>query len=185
MLTLFHKNIEQLSKEQLQIEHAKGNPADFEPLYNENFEKIFRFIYQRADNKDEASDITSQVFLKALLHLKSFQYRSVPFSAWLYRIALNEISDYYSKSKKSRKVNIDSIQINTIIEEAGQDVTDERIEHILTVLKYLPENDLLLIEMRFFENRPFKEIADILKITENNAKVRVYRVIDKIKEKVL
>ena len=72
-----------------------------------------------------------------------------------------------------------------MIEETGKDGTDERIEHILTALKYLPENDLLLIEMRFFENRPFKEIADIMKITENNAKVRVYRVIDKIKEKVL
>jgi RNA polymerase sigma-70 factor, ECF subfamily len=185
MLTLLHKSIEQLSNEQLQIEKAKVDPADFEPLYNDNFGNIFRFVFQRVDNKEEASDITSQVFLKALLNLKSFQYRSVPFSAWLYRIAVNEINDYYSKSKKSRKVNIDNIQINTIIEEAGQNVTNERIEHILRVVKYLPENDLLLIEMRFFENRPFKEIADILKITENNAKVRFYRVIDKIKEKVL
>ena len=57
-----HKTQEQLDDEKLIIIQAQANPKDFEPLYNSYFEKIFRFVYQRLETKEEASDITSQVF---------------------------------------------------------------------------------------------------------------------------
>jgi len=181
MRSLFHKTIEQLEEEKLLIAQAQSNSKDFEPLYNQNFEKIFRFVYQRVETKDEASDITSQVFLKALLNLKKFKYKSIPFSAWLFRIAISEISNYYSKSGKNRTVNVETNQLNNFFDSSEPSLDEERIEQILNTLKKISGEDLLLIEMRFFENRPFKEIGNILKVTENNAKVRVYRIIDKLK----
>jgi RNA polymerase sigma-70 factor, ECF subfamily len=185
MQTIFHKTIEQLTAEQLQINKAKEDPGQFEALYNSYFERIFRFVYQRVDSKEEAADITSQVFLKALLNLHSYRFKSVPFSAWLYRIAISEIGNFYSHTRKSRSVNIESVNINGLIEESGFDISEERINSIMNALQQLEENDLLLIELRFFENRAFKEIGEILKITENNAKVRVYRIIDKLKQQLL
>lgn len=179
-----HKSPEQLEYERLLIQKARSNPSDFEPLYNQHFEPVFRFVYQRVESKDEASDITSQVFLKALLNIKKFEVRNVPFSAWLYRIAINEISNFYSVSKKSRVVNIDTVQINNLFDDSENDATNERIGKVVEALKQLTGNDLLMIEMRFFEDRAFKEIAEILKITENNAKVKVYRVIDRLKQQI-
>jgi RNA polymerase sigma-70 factor (ECF subfamily) len=185
MLTVFHKTKEQMDSEQMQICKAQKNPKEFEPLYNQYFENIFRFVFQRVENKEEAADITSQLFLKAMLNIKSYHYKGVPFSAWLYRIAISEIGNYYQRTKKSRIVNTETEQIHSVINESGIDVTEERIQKILEALKNLSEDDLQLIEMRFFENRHFKEIGDILKITENNAKVKLYRTLDKIKVQLL
>lgn len=179
-----HKTREQLEDEKWLIEKAQANPKDFEPLYNQYFEKIFRFVYQRMENKVEASDITSQVFMKALVNINNFRHRTVPFSAWLFRIAINEVSSFYSNSKKNRQVNIETAQLNNFFEEPNPDLKEERIEIITENLKQLSGDDLMLVEMRFFENRSFKEIADIMGITENNAKVKVYRVIDKMKQKI-
>jgi RNA polymerase sigma-70 factor, ECF subfamily len=185
MVKIFHKTQEQLNEEQVQITKAQQNIKDFEPLYNKYFGQIFRFIYQRVESKDEASDITSQVFLKALTNLKSYKYKAVPFSAWLYRIAINEISTQYSKNKKNRLVNIDTAQINELIEETNLELSEEHIKKIIEAIKKISGDDLMLLEMRFFENLTFKEIGDILKITENNAKVKVYRMVDKLKKQII
>ena len=185
MQNLQHKTTVELDKEHELLIKAQSNPEYFEPIYNSYFERIFRFIYQRVDSKDEASDITSQVFLKALTNLRKYQFKDVPFSAWLYRVAINEISSYYAKSKKNRVVNIETVQLSELFNESNTDFKEEQIERITKALKYLSVDDLLLIEMRFFESRSFKEIGDILNITENNAKVKVYRVIDKLKQQLL
>jgi RNA polymerase sigma-70 factor (ECF subfamily) len=99
-------------------------------------------------------------------------------------ISYQILSDFYSKTKKTRTVNIETIQLNNFFEDSEPDLKEENIERIINALKLISEDDLMLIEMRFFENRPFKEIGEILKITENNAKVKVYRVIDKLKQKL-
>jgi RNA polymerase sigma-70 factor, ECF subfamily len=182
---LLHKSSEQLEKEYALIVKAQASSNDFEPLYNQNFERIFRFVYQRVESKEEAADITSQVFLKALLNLQDYQYRKIPFSAWLYRIAINEISSFYSKSNKNRVVNIETVQLNKLFEESDQNLKEERIERIILALKHLKGEELMLLELRFFEDHSFKEIGEIMGITENNAKVKVYRVIDKLKQKIV
>lgn len=184
MVNTIHKTDTQLDEERQWIINAQSNPARFEPLYNQYFERIFRFVYQRVETKHEAADITSQVFLKALTNIKKFEYRKVPFSAWLYRIAVSEISNFYSRSAKNRVVNVELQTMEHLFENDDTEFKNERVERIYTALQHLAGEELLLIEMRFFEDRPFKEIADILNITENNAKVKVYRVLDKLKEKI-
>jgi RNA polymerase sigma-70 factor (ECF subfamily) len=184
MINRFHKTGDQLDSEKMLVMKAQADPNDFEPLYNQNFEGIFRFVYQRLENKEEASDLTSQVFLKALVSLKQFRFRGVPFSAWLFRIAINEINTFYTRSKKNRVVNIETVKLNEHFEVSDSDLKEERIERIISEIKNLKGDDLLLVEMRFFENRSFSEIGDIMKITENNAKVRVYRVLDKMKQNI-
>lgn len=183
-VALNHKSDLEIEQEFIEIQAAQKNPARFEVLYNRYHEQIFRFIYQRMDSEEIAFDITSQVFMKALSNIKNYKNKGVPFSAWLYRIASNEMNSFFKKNKQTRTVNAESSHIESIAEEMEEETLDDMYQTLMGVITDLPEKDLMLIEMRYFEHRPFKEIADILSITETNAKVKVYRIIDKLKKMV-
>ena len=168
------------------IEAAKKNPEDFRVLYDRYFPQIFGFAYNRTGDKQTSADITSQVFLKALLGLKKFKYRGVPFSAWLIRIAMNECTQYFRDFKKNRVVVLDEQFSGLLIEE----VTDawiekeQQYEQLEKVMSELETSEIQLLELRFFERRPFKEVAFILGLSENNTKGRLYRLLSKIKRKI-
>ncbi|MCH8330078.1 MAG: sigma-70 family RNA polymerase sigma factor [Bacteroidetes bacterium] len=181
----FHISANILSIEETKLKEAKADPASFEYFYTKYHEQIFRYIYQRIDSKDTAADLTSQVFMKALMNINSFQYRGIPFSSWLYRIAMNEMNQMFRKKKVQHTLNMDLEDIKDMAEEIESGDKEEQIKAIINEIDGLKDEDVLLIEMRYFEKRPFREIAEILNITENNAKVKVYRILDKIKRELL
>lgn len=178
----YHVSEEQMSREQEQITAAKKNPALFEPLYNKYYEQVFRFCYQRLDDKETAFDVTSQVFLKAMTNLHKYEYRGVPFGSWLFRIAYSEVNQLYRNNKAMRTLNVETDRLADMMDEMKEEGREEQIELMIDKLALLEADDLSLIEMRFFEKRAFKEIGDILGITENNAKVKTYRALDKLRK---
>jgi RNA polymerase sigma-70 factor, ECF subfamily len=133
------------------------------------------------DSKDTAFDVTGQVFLKALTNLGKYQFKGVPFASWLYRIAHNEVMQLFRSQKDRRAVNADIGDLRYICEESETPFFEEYIPVIKQLILQLSSDDLQMVEMRYFERRPFKEIAEILNITEVNAKVRMYRIIEKLK----
>ncbi len=175
---------DKMQAEWQEIQAAQRNPADFRPLYNRYYTPIFRFIYKRTQNEELSADICSQVFLKALQKLDKYQYKGVPFSAWLYRIASNEIAQHFRNAKKSRVVSVEDANLGDMIEELEEHNTEGQREQLLALLDDLNETDLQLIELRFFEQRPFKEIANIMDMTESNTKVRTYRILKSLKKKI-
>lgn len=177
----YHALPHQVKGEQELIDAAKKRPGAFEPLYKKYFEPIFRFVYQRCDDKDTAQDITQQVFINALVNIKKYEHRGLPFSAWLYRIAINELNKWFNSQKADRTLNIETAGLENMMDEMQQDRYEEYYDKLANALASLEPDNLLMIEMRFFEKRSFKEIGEILDITENNAKVRLYRLLDKIK----
>jgi RNA polymerase sigma-70 factor (ECF subfamily) len=164
-----------------QIEDSKRNPKSFEPLYKKYYEPIIRFVYKRMESIEEARELTAVVFAKALLNIGKYTQKGQPFSAWLYRIAINEINQFYRHTAKIRVININSKAAKYIAEENNMP-GKENISVLSKALLFLEEEDIELIELRFFEERPFEEIGNILEITGNNAKVRTYRAIDKLRE---
>ena len=164
------------------IDLAKKDSRYFAPIYKKYHEQIFRFTYQRLDSQQDAKDITSQTFLKALVNLKKYQHKGFPFSSWLYKIALNEINQFYRTQAKKRTVNVNENQLKEVIDEVGELYDTTKQQQLINALAKLNEEKLVLIELRFFEKRPFKEMAQILDITENNAKVKTYRAIDELKK---
>ncbi len=178
----FHHNNAQLNEEMLLIDAAKADPGKFAPLYEKYYKQIFNYVYQRLEDKDAAFDVTGQVFLKALSNLNRYQFKGVPFASWLYRIAHNEVMQLFRTQKDKRAINADIGDLRFICEENETPFFEEYIPAIKTLIQQLAEDDLQLVELRYFEKRPFKEIADILDITEVNAKVRMYRVIEKLKK---
>jgi len=81
------------AEERLLVEAAQKDPARFAELYEINFERVYGFIARRVGDRDAAEDLTSEVFHKALANLRRFEWRDVPFVAWLLRIAANAIAD--------------------------------------------------------------------------------------------
>jgi len=167
------------------VQAAQANPAAFRPLYDRYFDAIFLFIHNRIQNEEIAADVCSQVFLKAMQRLSEYTFRGVPFSAWLYRIASNEVAQWYRQSKKMRVVSVEETNLASMFEEVFEDDLAKYRPYLILALDELKEADLEIVEMRFFEQRPFKEIADVLNITESNAKVRTYRVLERLKKIII
>jgi RNA polymerase sigma-70 factor (ECF subfamily) len=180
---IYHHTEDKLLKELKWIKYAQKDPRGFEPLYSKYYEQILRYIYQRIDDKDTAYDITSQVFLKALNNIHKYEYRGVPFASWLYRIAKSELYQSFRDKKARRTVNVDTTHLANVMEEIEEPVGGE-IERkiLLQLIGQLKEDEVQMVEMRFFEKRSFKEIGEILEITENNAKVKSHRIVQKMKK---
>ncbi len=178
---MYHQSKIRLEEELDWIQRAQKDSNHFGPLYKKYHEQIFRYIFQRMDDEELAFDVTSQVFMKALKNLHRYEYRGVPFSSWLYRIAKSELFQAFRDRKAERTVNLDSIHLNHMIDEMEEDASEENRERLFHSLSKLKEEDMQLIEMRFFEKRSFKEIGEILDITENNAKVKSFRALEKLK----
>ena len=178
----YHKNEQELGEEQLLIKAAQADPARFDVLYNQYYRSVFMFIYKRTDDEELTADITSQVFLKALINIHKFQFRGVPFSAWLFRIAFNEVNLYFRKNNKVCHVNIEKEGMNFLVNDLEANEIESAYQFLLQKMQELNEEDVQLLELRYFEKRSFAEIGVICGITENNSKVKVYRILDKLKK---
>ena len=177
----YYKELSEMEAEYREIQRAQGDSRFFEPLYTRYYQPVFRFIYQRLEDKENAFDITAQVFLKALTNLSKYQFRGVPFSSWLFRIAFSEINQAFRNDKFKHTINVDSPSAKRLAGEIEDDTLENYEKWIPALLNKLDEEEVAMIEMRFFEGRSFKEIGEILNITENNAKVRGHRAIEKLR----
>jgi RNA polymerase sigma-70 factor (ECF subfamily) len=170
-----------LSTDDHMVLAAKADRKHFGELYNKYFDGVVRFVYQRTGTKDEALDITQQVFMQAMISLDKYESRGFPFSSWLYRIALNEINGRYRKNKNQRVINIDDAGLKHVIGEINEAYSEEKEEALMVAMQELEEEEVQLLEMRFFEKRPFKEMAEINDSSEPAIKMKVYRLLDKLK----
>jgi RNA polymerase sigma-70 factor (ECF subfamily) len=177
----YHASREQIAAEEAEIEAARGNPAKFAPLYNRYYARILGFVYQRVNSKEDAYDVTTQTFIAALENLGKYRSQGVPFSAWLFRIAINELNRFYRRSKVRQAICIDDTQVSEVLQELGEETTADTDSRLMKAVQQLQPEEIQLLEMRFFEKRPFKELCDILGITETAAKARVYRLLERLK----
>lgn len=172
------------SMEEEMVREAQKDIQAFEKIYDKYYEQIFRYIYQRVAGKDEAFDITSQTFLKAMTNINQFKFKGYPFSSWLYRIASNELNNYFRENKKSPTLNVSDEGLALLTDDINEEKNEVNTDVLLNILSSLNEEDLAFIEMKYLEQRSFKEIGEILGITENNAKVKTHRIIKKIQESI-
>ncbi|MCB9081370.1 MAG: sigma-70 family RNA polymerase sigma factor [Lewinellaceae bacterium] len=179
---------EAMHREWGEIQAAQTNPERFRPLYDRYYEAVFRLIYRRTGDEHLCADLCAQVFLKALQKLPAYSFQGVPFSAWLFRIAINEVGQYFRQSQRNQRVvSLEENHLQLLLDDTDEADPEEyqyRRKALLAALDDLKPDDLQLIEMRFFEQRPFKEIAELLDLTENNAKVKVHRLLERLRKKM-
>jgi RNA polymerase sigma-70 factor (ECF subfamily) len=177
----FHQHKEQIDAEQVEILSAQADARYFEPLYLRYYPRILAFVYLRLDSKETARDICAQVFCTALDKLSQYKNKGLPFSAWLFRIALNELNQYYRKSRVRRTINIDDAGEQALRDELPPVSTANLDKLLFAALQALEEDEVNLIEMRYFEKRSFKELCEINGLGESALKMRVYRLLEKLK----
>jgi len=170
-----------IEEEHALVEKAQKDIAYFDALYDHYYLPIFYYVAKRTESKELAGEITSTVFLKALENIKNYKFQGLPFSSWLYRIAQNALTDVYRKNKSAHIIDVSTKQLESIQMELDLGEKEEQIEAVLALLPKLLEEEVVLIELRYFEERKYKEIAEILNITEESARVKIHRVIVKLK----
>lgn len=178
----YHIDQSQITAEEEEIRLAKSNPKAFESLYVRYFERISRYIYHRIEDKETAFDLTSTVFYKALKNLPNYKNKGFPFSSWLYKIAFNEIHQHYRKTKTQPVLSLNNKGLSDIIENLPENEYPINDAQLFEALELLKDDEVEIINMRFFESRSFKEIADILEMGESACKMKLYRIIEKIKQ---
>ena len=163
------------SEERLLVEAAQADPSKFLELYERNFERVYAFVARRVRDRDLAEDLTSEVFHKALVHLPGFDWRGVPFSAWLIRIAGNLVHDHWKRTARE------------VVEqppEVGSGRDPEQIEHLARVFRMvssLPPDQRRVIELRFAEGKSIREIAHDLGRSEGAIKQLQFRGLESLR----
>jgi RNA polymerase sigma-70 factor, ECF subfamily len=149
--------------ERILIEAAQGDPRKFDALYELHFERVYAFVASRVRDRATAEDVTSEVFHKALANLKGYEWRGVPFAAWLLRIAANAIVDHAKRAAREFPAKDDPPEIAA---DPGLQASELRaVEHraqLFRLVANLPEVQKQVVYGRFVEQRSIREIAERL-----------------------
>jgi RNA polymerase sigma-70 factor, ECF subfamily len=168
------QNTMQQDEERRLIEAAKHHPAKFSDLFDLHARRIYAYVARRVRSREEAEDITSEVFHLALKNLPRYEYRGVPFSAWLYRIAEHAIAQCGRESAKEAGVPLDTEPIS--------DADAERRAILFQLVGTLPDDQRRVVELRYAEQKSVREIADELHRTEAAVKQLHYRAIQRLRK---
>jgi RNA polymerase sigma-70 factor (ECF subfamily) len=165
------------------VDRAAGGDAEaFGRLYDIFADRIFRHIYYRTSNIEDAKDLTQEVFLKAWQGLPKYKRTKTPFLGWLFTISHNRVIDYYRTKKDYTYLN------DEIVMEDQEKSPDKLVEAQFTqqevsrVILQLPEDQQQVILMSFIEGFEYNEIAAILNKSEGNIRVIVHRALKRMRE---
>jgi RNA polymerase sigma-70 factor (ECF subfamily) len=175
------KALKKEADERLQIEAAQQDPARFADLYEVNFERVYAYVARRVRDRAEVEDVTSEVFHQALANLKRFEWRGIPFAAWLFRIAANLISDRWQRSGReiADDEKIDAAQVSPAdIEEV------ERRATLFKLVDTLPAEQKNVVVLRFVEQKSIKEVARQIRKTEGAVKQLQFRALSNLRARM-
>ena len=157
-----------------------GEEPAFTAIYNQFFEKIYRFVFFRVSHKETAEDITEDVFIKAFSSLTSLS-EDAAFEGWLYQIARNKIIDHY----RSRKKTLDISEFENTLEYDSNIVDSINLDFdqkaLLKAIEQLKPDEQQIIKLRFFEDLDTETSAQILKKSAGAVRVLQHRSIAKLK----
>jgi RNA polymerase sigma factor (sigma-70 family) len=160
----------------------KGDLDRFTELYDRYFEPIYRFIYFKTQHCETAEDLTSQTFLKALEHIERFKDGS--FQAWLYRIARNTVIDHYRTTRPQSDIE-DAWDLDDGTNPARDAELRDLVGRVRGSLSQLPADQRDVVLLRLWDDRPYREIAEIMGKSEANCKVMFSRAVAKLRTEPL
>jgi RNA polymerase sigma-70 factor (ECF subfamily) len=165
-----------MDQERLLIEAAQKDPGRFAELYESNFERVYAFIVRRVHDRHEAEDLTAEVFQHALANLSKFEWRGVPFSVWLYRIAANLIVDRRRQSSRQRP---EPVSEDDLDQSNWHEI--ERRATLFQLVNSLPEDQRSVLVKRFVEQKSIRDIAIELRRSEGAIKQLQFRAIERLR----
>jgi RNA polymerase sigma-70 factor (ECF subfamily) len=176
------------------IRLAKNNPKVFGELYDAHYPRVFAYIYRLTGDHALAGDIAGETFLKAFVGIGDFRWRGIAISSWFFRIATNELNQYFRKKNYSPERLTDLSAVDAIAwanrhalahesNEITKKIDDyEEFEQVRRLLLTLPEKYRQVISLRFFEELTIHEIGEILGKKEGTVKSLLSRGLGKLKK---
>ncbi len=170
------------AQEQQLIAAAQQNPEAFGAIYDLYFDRIYAYAYNHTGQHSDAEDVTAQAFKQAFENIGRFEWRGVPFGAWLYRIASNVITGQHRKRKPTAPFEeaIETPGTGPTPEETF--LTGERNEELLIHVRRLPEFQRQAIMLRFGQSLSYAEIAHVIDRTEGAVKQLIHRALVTLRE---
>ncbi len=182
----------ELKEERKWILASKDDPHAFEPLFNKYFHTISNYILRRTANEMLAKDITANTFMKALAQIHRFEWKGLPFSAWLYRIATNEINQYFRKNRKLTSLTEtqlavlrdDTLPDAQLIQDEDQAEKKRNAARIHHALRKINQKYQDVLTLRYYEDLQIREIAVILDVPENTVKTHIRRGLKQLEKQL-
>ena len=175
------KALKKEADERLLIEAAQKDPARFAELYELNFERVYAYIVKRVADRAETEDLTAEVFHQALANLHRFEWRGIPFVAWLFRIAANLIADRWQRSGRevADEEKLENAQVSPReIEEV------ERRATLFRLVDTLPADQRRVVVLRFVDQKSIKEVAREIRKTEGAVKQLQFRALSSLRARM-
>lgn len=153
--------------------------VEFSKLYESYLPKIFAYVTRRINNRSEAEDLTSNIFLKVVENIKNFNPAKSSFKTWIYTIATNMMIDYFRTNAKKKTCCIESAESMTDhSQNPGKAVSDsEQKQKVFSTIANLPERHQKALFLRYYSDLSIEEIAVALGVTENNVSVIIHRAL--------
>jgi RNA polymerase sigma-70 factor, ECF subfamily len=168
--------------ERLLVEAAQSDPAKFEALYELHFERVYTFVARRVRDRATAEDLTSEVFHKALANLPGYEWRGVPFAAWLLRIAANAVIDQAKRAAREFPAPDDPPEPAADPDlQASELRAIEYRAQLFRLVGQLPEVQKQVVYERFVEQRSIREIAKRLGKTSGAIKQLQLRAVQNLR----
>ncbi len=173
------------AEERRLIEAAQRDPVRFADLYERYFELVYAYIAHRLRDRNEAEDLTAEVFHKALRSLPRFKWTGAPFAAWLFRISANMLADRAQRVARERTVGSDDDVPETRMPQPQQADLEqsERRASLFRQIEGLAEDQRRVVVMRFAEEKSIREIAGVLGRSEGAVKQLQFRALEKLRQK--
>jgi len=162
--------------ERLLIEAAQADPARFVELYDRNVDRVYAYISRRTGSRVVAEDITSAVFEQALSNLGTFEWRGIPFVAWLFRIAANALADHWKREGR------ESHELPPEIPDEREHQDLERRLGLFQLVDRLPDAQRQVIQMRFVDGHSIREVSAALDRSEGAVKQLQLRAIENLRK---
>jgi RNA polymerase sigma-70 factor (ECF subfamily) len=175
------------------LHKIKESPDAFSEVFKLYYKSIFGYILRRTGNFDDSADIAANTFFSAFTHINNFAYNGISIKVWLYRIATNEINQFFRHTQKhdslfERFDFVKKEEFSNYLQQDKDELEAELRKHgqfltILKALKKLPNKYQEVISLRYFEGKENKEIVEILNIKEGTLKSLLSRGLEKIRDK--
>ncbi len=161
-----------------------GDPKAFGALYDHYQPQIYRFLFLKVAGREEAEDLTHQVFLNAWLGIPRYKHRGFPFSSWLYQIARNQVVDHYRARRETVSLEgIDPEAFADRFSEADMDKNLE-VERAIGTIRSLKQEYQDVLILRFVEDLSVKEVASMMDRSEGAIKLLQHRALKVLREKL-
>jgi RNA polymerase sigma-70 factor (ECF subfamily) len=167
-------------EERRRIEAAQRDPRRFAELYEAHFERVYAYAVRRVRDRAEAEDVTAEVFKQALANLGRFEWRGVPFAAWLYRIAANAVAD---RARRAARERGNPAPERGVEPEPALERVEEQAR-LFRLVRELPEDQRRVIEMRFAQAKSIREIAGELGRSEGAVKQLQFRAVQSLRRRM-